>query len=352
MSVLIFSFKIIFPQNKEIKAEIHKSVSDDSISKKYYRKFDSALIISFHQNYRDIEFTFDLFNNTSGPILRYKAQSKMLTGMTIAYDKFSISFNTGATDREGSVNTTKIFNLQFDMGDLKKNLQIYLRNYIGFEDITTQLHDSANYAIKGNYKYPLFSFTQLGIQRQFYTGYKKYAYKSPYGINYRQLKARGSWIWGYNIIATTFNTETDSVIFPFSIRDTFGTYSKLKGMGILQTGLIGGAAYNLVLKKFFLDITLLIAPELQFRNDKFIDKSVGVTKISYNAHFKISAGFNGNKFYWYFFGTSGVNVYYQTPIFINQYTTTGGAALGFRFTRMKVPKFYKKFKQTKLYKFL
>jgi hypothetical protein len=346
---LFISF--LYTQNNyDVKGDIDRKQPIDSVSKKYYKKFDSALIVSLNQNYRDIEFNFKPSNNSLD--IRYKAQSKLLTGITLAYDKFAISFNTGAANREGSANTKDIFNLQLDIGDLRKTLNIYFRSYKGFEDISTQTHDSARHAIYGTYKYPEFTFLQLGIQRLRYTNFKKYAYKSPYGINYRQLKPRGTWIWGWNVISTSFDTNTDSVIFPYHIRDSFGVYKKLKGMNTLQAAIIGGAAYNLVIKKFFIDATLLFAPELQFRSDNLKDSTIGATKLSFNALFKMSIGFNGDKFYFYVFSSSSVNYYHNTPISIYQYTNMGGIALGTRFTRMKVPKFYKKFKQTKVYKYL
>jgi hypothetical protein len=341
--------------NHDVKVEIESKDRIDSISKKYFIKFDSALIISLHQNWRDIEFDFNSVGADKSlySVAKYKAQSKLLTGITLSYDKFTLTFNTGATNRENSANTSKIFNLQFEIGDLKKVLNIYLRNYVGFEDISTKNHDSLYYSQYGNYRYPTLNFTQLGIQRIFYTGHKKYAYKAPYGINYRQLKTRGSWIWGWNVITTTFNINSDSSMFSHSIRDTFKTYSTFQGMDILQTGLIGGMALNLIIfKKLFVDATFLFAPELQFRQDNFIEKKTGDTKVSFNTLFKMSAGFNGNKFYWYFWGGGTANLYRATDLGIYQYTYSGGATLGIRFTRMKIPKFYRKFKQTKVYRFL
>src|SRR4051812_24956743 len=70
-----------------------------------YQKFDYVFIVGLFQQHRNFTNTFQKFSkgDTSGLATEtYNAESKLISGFTLSFDKFQISLGTRSTPQNGS----------------------------------------------------------------------------------------------------------------------------------------------------------------------------------------------------------------------------------------------------------
>src|SRR5688500_10659827 len=87
-----------------------------------YQKFDNVFIVCIFQQHRDFNNEFEQLINEDTMFLSkqsYLAESNLISGIVLNYDKFQLSFGTRSQppkEREGK-GFTKAFNIGFNFGD-------------------------------------------------------------------------------------------------------------------------------------------------------------------------------------------------------------------------------------------
>ncbi len=125
-----FSLSAQTPVNDTAKAEM-KALQWDTLK---YQKFDYVLIVGLFQQHRNFTNTFqELINrDTLGLATQvYNAESKLIGGITLSYDKFQLSFGTRSTPQDGSAGKghTKTFNFGLNFGDNRWIVENYYRSF-------------------------------------------------------------------------------------------------------------------------------------------------------------------------------------------------------------------------------
>ncbi|MBI3518784.1 MAG: DUF4421 family protein [Bacteroidetes bacterium] len=320
----------------------------------YYTKYRNKLIISFFQSYRNygIDIEQKLVKDSLGTSkLSYLAESRLVYGLEVNYDKFNISIGfknpSSQTDKKGD---TKYRNFALNVGGNHWLLENSYRSYSGFYNKNTANYDTS-FKRTGIYdQFPGIRSEAYKTKFLFFTNSNKFSFKSGYSCNYHQLKSAFSFVLSANIYYNRLNS--DSSFFPLPVRTFYDTHQSLNGLNVFAFSVYGGGSLNLVLwKAFFMNFTLIIGPEEQWRNYHYLDtystQTLFYTSIS--GDFRGSIGLNFKKFFVLLSATSDFSWYNASQItFLSKYGAVN-FSLGYRF-KVKPSKFYQKFQQTKLYR--
>ena len=338
--------------NVELKLE-KKNKTWDTLK---YCKFERVLIVGLYQQFRNFNNDFEqLMTKDSAGISKhnYSAESKLIGGIVLNYDKFQVSFGTRAQPQEFSTGkgTTKTFNIGLNVGDNRWVSENYYRRFTGFYDKNTLKYDTTFKQTGNYYVQPNLKSSLLMNRFMYFTNYKKFSYKSGFGCNYRQLKSAFTWILGASFNVYTLNN--DSSFFPLKTRAFYNEYANLKGFQSVNLGVNGGVAGTLVIyKAFFIGGYFTVGPEQQWRNYNLGSTNLNLSYISWSGTGRFSTGLNLKKFYFIFATSSDYNLYNGTnTLSLLSTSITQNVTLGWRF-HTKTPKFYQKFMGTKVYSYL
>ena len=184
----------------------------------------------------------------------------------------------------------------------------------------------------------------------FFTNANKFSFKSGYSCNYHQLKSAFSFVLSANIYYNRVNS--DSSFFPVPVRSYYDTHQSLNGLNVFALSVYGGGSLNLVLwKHLFMNFTLIIGPEEQWRNYHYLDPHHSHTLFytSISGDFRASIGYNHKHFFMLLNTTSDFSWYNASQI---TYLSRYGAVnflIGARIPA-KPGKRYRKFQESKLYR--
>ena len=322
----------------------------------YYTKYRDRLIISFFQSYRDykIDVSQKLTKDSLGlSKLSYIAEANLIYGLEINYDKInlSIGFKNPSTtkDKKGD---TKYRNFALNIGGNHWILENSYRSYTGFYNKNTANYDTS-FKRTGIYdQQPHLTSESYKTKFLFFTNANKFSFKSGYSCNYHQLKSAFSFVLSGNIYYNRLNS--DSSFIPYQVRDYYDTHRSMNGLNVFAFSVYGGGSWNLVLwKVFFMNLTLIIGPEEQWRNYYYLEtyptQTLFFTSIS--GDLRGSIGLNFKKFFIKVNGSSDFSWYSANQIsYVSKY---GGVnfSIGYRF-KMKHSKGYQEFKKTKWYKMM
>lgn len=315
-----------------------------------YQKFRSNLIVGVFQSYRNFNNQFRAPSDTGGAAFNnYYAESNLVTGIELNYDKFSLAFGLRSTPQKkhSGKGPTETFNLNFNVGGNIWYMENQLRYFRGFYDQSSPGYDST-FKETGNYYYqPAFTNTLLRSRFMFFTNHRKFAFRSNYVCNYRQLKSAATWIICAN---TSINSmHNDSSFFPRASQPLYGPYAGLRGLEVFGIAASGGGALTVVLwKAFFANVMLTLGPENQWRTYFFGDKTTRLAFISIAGDFRGSIGLNFRRCYFISTTSNDFTLYDNSFMKLTNRSLSGNIIFGWRFNS-KTPGFYKKFQQTKLY---
>jgi hypothetical protein len=346
---ILFSFAVA-AQNKDSAEYIAKPRNWDTTK---YQKFDYVLIVGLYQQTRNFNNEFEQLINpdTTGRSKHaFMAESQLATGITLNYDKFSVSFGTRTSPQAESAGKgyTRTFNIGFNIGDNRYTLENYYRRFVGFYDKNTPSFDTS-FKRTGEYLLqPHLTSALLMSRFMYFTNYKKYSFKSGFGCNYRQLKSAATWILGGNF--NVYNFNNDSAIFPVQARPLFNDYAELKGFQSVNIGVTVGAAVTIVLfKAWFIGGYFTVGPEEQWRSYNLGDHYRNLSYVSISGTGRGSLGINLKKFYLLASYTNDYNLFNSRGLNFKSEAGTGNFTFGWRF-HTGTPKFYRKFQKTKIYK--
>ena len=185
----------------------------------------------------------------------------------------------------------------------------------------------------------------------YFFNHKKFAYKSSYTCVYRQLKTRASFLVVGNFYQNKLDADTS--FFPELTKNMYGAYSDLNGLRVIGLSGGGGVSVNLVaLKRFFINGTFAIGPELQLRKYTHYSGLVeNKTSVAGVADWRFSIGMNLKNFFITSFVVYDIVSYKNKAIDISSTFFSGYGTIGYRF-KFKTPKLYQKFQDTKFYEMM
>ncbi len=334
----------------------------------YYVKYKSRLIVSLYESYRHYETELSQFltkdSLTKSKVLYY-AQANNISGIEVNYDKINFSFGYASIPASDPKKTGKTdhFNLGLNVGGNKWILETNYRRYQGFYDRNTPKYDTAftrpdsmHLDRKGVYtQFPHMTSTSYKMKFLFFTNSKRFSFKSGYSCSYRQIKSSFSWVITANGYYNTINNDSSMV--PKQLNKFYDTHSTLKGMDVAAFSVYGGASFNLVIwRALFVNLTVLLGPEEQWRTYK----NVGKDSLHYNrttfynsisGDVRGSIGLNFKRWFVTLSSVSDFSWYKSNDVMMVSKYVNGQFALGYRF-KVKTPKIYQKFQQTKLYSYM
>ena len=165
----------------------------------------------------------------------------------------------------------------------------------------------------------------------------KFSLKSAYLFTEQQHSSRGSFLFSY--IISSFNLTADSALIPKTERSNFGKGSSAYDMRFTSLGIGPGYSYNLVYKKFFLNLTLSIGPAHYWV--RYTEEGGAVRndiRISTFQSARTGIGYNGDHFY------GGINVSSQSrevkfeELKFSTTISTFRLVLGYRFKEIGILK--------------
>lgn len=321
----------------------------------YYSKYKDRFIISLFQSYRNygIDISQKLLRDSLGQSkIEYLAEANLVSGIEISYDKinFSVAYKSVPPANKLQKGDTKYKNFALNIGGGKWTLENSYRTYTGFYNKNTVRYDTT-FKTTGIYtQAPTLSSESFKTKFLYYTNSNKFACKSGYSCTQRQLKSAFSFVLTANIYYNRINS--DSSFIPLPVRKYYDHYQSIKGLNVFAFSVYGGGSVNIVLwKALFLNLTLLIGPEEQWRTYHYAEPAMSKTLFytAYSGDFRAAFGLNFKRFFVIVSSSTDFSLYNSNAVDYTAKYIAGNFSLGYRF-KVKVPKFYRKFKESKWYK--
>lgn len=324
----------------------------------YVRRYNDRLALSIFQSQKSFEFNFTqkLSNDSLGisPI-NYIARSNKVSGITLDYDKISLSlgFKTPVSEseiaRKGSTTYTD-YSISFTSS--KYRIEGAFKNYQGFYDANTSRHDSTFNDTSAYFKRPdMRSFLIRGKFFYFFNKKRRFSYSAAYVNTYRQLKSAGS-MFAYGDVF--YNKIEDPLSFiPPQLHNAYQEYAFLNNIKAYGLTLGGGYTLNLVLlKTLYVNGTLGLAAQFYQQetasSDGFIHHSVFKAGIT-GANLRAAIGYNAKNFFTSITFVTELSTYNFSKVSVQSTLFSGVFSLGYRFP-FKERKWIKKMKENRYYK--
>ena len=325
----------------------------------YYAEYNDKLIVSLHNSFArryDISFDQKLTKDsmvTKKSPFHYYAEGDVVSGIEIDYDMFGFSFDYKAVPPQDETRKgkTTYTDLGLNIGGNKWKLETSYKMYEGFYDINTKNYTTPYDSTTPYYQNPHMSTRCAKAKFIYITRPRKFSYDAAYSCGSRQIKSALSWILVGNLYYNQLNTDTSFV--PVPIRQYYYNFSDFNGLNVLGLSLGGGFSANLVTKRgLFLNVTLALEPESQWRKYYFASgQSSSRNYLAVSSDLRASLGLNKKRFFFFISGIGDYTNYNSGQLKIADNFISGETTIGWRF-KVKKPKFYKKFEETKIYKML
>lgn len=308
----------------------------DSVKNKYVADFPNHFFLGPLLKQRNLSFDVASIRNPDKK-LTFKPNSSYSVGLSLNIFEIgieasmSVPINVKNQERFG-VSTVR--DLQINTISKRWLLDAYHQKYAGFYS------SNSNITLPNNQPYPHRNDLQtrnFGLSFSYIFNAEKFSLKSSYFFTEQQLTSRGSFLFSY--IVSSFNLTADSALIPKPERTNFGMGSSADDMRFTSLGIGPGYSYNMVYKKFFLNLTLSIGPAHYWirytgeggavRND---------IRISTFQAARTGIGYNGSHFY------GGISVSSQTrdlkfeEIKFSNTISTFRLVLGYRFKEIGILK--------------
>lgn len=320
----------------------------------YYSKYKDRFIVSLYQSYRyyGIDISQKLFRDTLGQSkIEYLAEANFVSGIEISYDKinFSVAYKSAPPANQLQKGDTKYKNFALNIGGGKWILENSYRTYTGFFNKNTVTYDTT-FKTTGIYtQSPTLSSETFKTKFLYYTNSNKFACKSGYSCTQRQLKSAFSFVLTANINYNRLNS--DSSFIPLPVRKYYDHYQSIKGLNVFAFSIYGGGSVNIVLwRALFLNLTLLLGPEEQWRTYHYAEPKMSKTLFytAYSGDFRAALGLNFKRFFVIISSSTDFSLYNSNAVDYTAKYIAGNFSLGYRF-KVKTPRLYRKFKESKWY---
>ncbi|MFL5753065.1 MAG: DUF4421 family protein [Bacteroidia bacterium] len=320
----------------------------------YYRKYSDRLVVGLYQSYRNYDMTFKQLSqpaDSGRSALDYIADANAITGLSVAYDKFSFSLGFRSVPPQDAANKgkTSYRNFGFSFGGNEWILETAYRSYKSFYDKNTASYDTTYKKTGKYYQNPSMLNESVKAKFMYFTNYDRFSYKAAYVASYRQMKSSFSWVYVGNILYNKLST--DSSFAPPPVRKYYGSYSDLNAINYFGVSGGAGGTFTLVLwKRLYVNALLTGSIEPQWRYyGHFSGESAYRTYLSFAGDFRGSLGWNGKNFYMLVSSVNDYSLINSGQLQVTNKFVSGSFTFGYRF-KVKTPGFYKKFQETKVYK--
>ncbi len=285
-------------------------------------------------------------------VQNYLADANSVTGICVDYDK--ISFSLGLKSNADNVaikGRTTYKNFNFSFGGNKWIAEASYRYYKGFYDKNTALYDTSYRAGKPYYQDPSMRVQQTKAKFLYFKNHRNFSYRAAYGNTYRQLKSSVTFILGGNIYSNKMSTDTS--FFPKQVREFYYADDSLRRLNVVGVSGGGGAGVNIVFfKRFFANLIFTLYAEPQWRYyDRINAPSGTLCYLSASGDARFAIAYNAENFFISFNTFSDFVAVNSTALTISSKFISGSFNIGYRF-KVKTPKLYAKFQETKFYKML
>ncbi len=325
----------------------------DSITR--YQKFNYNFVVGIFQSYRNFENSFQQFklSDSAGKSRHdYTAESRLVSGFEFAYDKlsFAIGLRSVPPKQSEGKGATRTLNTNVNFGGNIWYFQNTLRYFKGFYDANTGAYDTTIRQPGRYYQRPDLSTLLIRSKFLYFTHHHKFAFRSAFSANYRQLRSAATWVLSANINYSSL--QADSSFFNYAARPFYGDYAGMYGLNVFGIAANAGAAGTLVIMKgFFLTGMFIFGPEQQWRNYYYPEGLSRLSYLSFSGDLRLSIGVNLKRCYFVAFNTNDFSLYNGSYVGLNSKSIGGGFVFGWRFS-VKPPAFYTKFQDSKFYKAL
>ncbi len=338
-----------FKVDTSLHDKAHKRASWDTLK---YQKYNSRLIIGYFQSYRNYANEFEQFKYKDSLGVSknsYYAESRLISGIEINYDKLSLAvgLRTSPPSKSEGKGNTKTFTTNFNFGGNIWYLENSYRYFKGFYDKNTQNYDTSFKRTGVYLQQPNLENTLFRSKFLYFTNHHKYAFRSGYACGYRQLRSAATWVLGGSLSYN--NLRSDSSFFPLVSRPYYGDYGNMNGLKVIGISANAGAAATLVLfKTIFVTGMFIIGPEQQWRTYSYGNQTSSLSYVSWSGDGRFCVGMNFKHFYIIGSSISDFSLYNSKSVGLLNNSITGNFTFGIRFNS-KTPEFYKKFQQTRFY---
>jgi hypothetical protein len=323
----------------------------------YVKTYKDKLVVSLFQLYRTQRINIQqtsVPDSTGNSVVNYSSSSKLMNGFSFDWDKLSlaVSWKTPTAAVQGvrqGVSRSRNIGVSFNLK--KVRIENTWRSYRGFFDANTAnlpaFTDSTPFYQNNNLSVVSFKTKAL----YFVNKKNRFSYAAAYANTQRQLKSAISFMWVGNVYYQKISSN-ESII-P-SIMDTsyFQQYRQLKSVQLAGISVNPGFSANIVvLKSFFINITIAWGPQLEWRTlDKGEEGIAKELQLSINnGETRVSFGYNGDRLMLYSWTMGDYDNLQFKDITINREMLSGGLTLGYRFN-LKPNHITKKIKENKYYK--
>ena len=320
-----------------------------------YVKYSDRLVLTCFVSTRRFNCNIDQLHteaDSGKALLNYNAEANQVTGLQMNYDKLALGFgwNSGSPDLRLKGKTYyRDFSISF--GENKWILDASYRAYTGFYE-----ENSPNYLQNFQNGDPYLQVPGMEIRQirgrfRYFTNHRKFAYSAGYGYTCRQLKSAFTWVLGGGFVNNRIGS--DSSLFYPNVRTWYASDSAIKSLNMSGVSFGGGISANIVIfKRLFMNLTFNAYLEPQLRKYQNLDGTeISSYKTSSAVDSRFAMGYNGRKFFIFINGTVDYNNLDADKMRLATRFISGSFNIGYRF-KVKCPKFYSDFKETKMYKLL
>jgi hypothetical protein len=325
----------------------------------YIAKYFDKLVLGLYQSARRYDILMEQFvtqDTLAGKPsnANYFADANNVTGFSFDYDiiGFSFALKSASAYPESKVGKTTYYSYGVSFTTKGLRLENSIKKYRGFYDKHSPVYDTAFSDTTKYFQNPSMSIFTYKTKAIYTFKKRKFALSSSYANVSRQLKSAFSWILVGNVYM--LDMRADSSLVPKPIQPFYGTeWDDMNRMKVLGFSAGGGPSGTLVIKKkFFVNFLLSLGLEAQHRaySTRSGDASLSIWQPSLASDWRFSIGYNGPRFFMRLSNIVDYNYFYTDAIHISQKFISGEFSFGYRF-KVKTPKLYRKFQDTKIYSY-
>lgn len=300
----------------------------DSIPQPLIKTFDDYFFVGPVLKKRDLTFTMKSKKDRTGNISFRPNNSYSVGFNTNVFDigieaSMSIPLEVKSLNRYGQSEVK-----DFQVSTISRSFlaDAYWQKYSGF------YYTYPSLKVPDNKPFPRradITTRNFGASFAYVFNYGRFSIRSAYTFLDQQLKSKGSPILSF--VVSSFDIRGDSAIIPRTLRP-LNLSANVNEARFTSLGIAPGYSYNLILKKFFLNLTLIAGPAHYWVSYQMEDGAIrNDIEINVYTSARVALGYNGDRFFsGISFSTNGRNLTFEQTEFSNSINTFR-LVLGYRF---------------------
>ncbi len=334
------------------------SADSSRIDTNYIKFYKDKLILALWGSKREFDVLLAPNPRTvkiMGDSVNFIANSNNVTGVSLDYDIIGFSFGfrsvPSGTKRTGN---TDYLDLGLNINTRGLRFELSWKRYTGFYDAYTPKYTPSFHQDTLPYtQFPTMNIRVIKSKLIYSFNKRKFALGAAYANAKRQVKGAGSWLMVGNFYA--LNLYSDSSIIPVPLQTHFGTkWDGLNKMNVYAFSVgFGGTRSFIIFKRVSLNLFASIGIEEQYRHFYNVPENdhVKYWKTWFSGDWRTSLGYNSKRFFMRSTAIYDITNYGSQDLQFEMKFIAVSFDFGYRFN-FKVPKPYRKFQETKIYKML